>query len=142
MVDTERLRRILQSVSDDLSILDGYTDAENLVGDAAGLDRVKYRFVTAIEGCIDAAQHVCSAQGWGPPETNGDAMRVLGRHEVFGDDLADTMVRAVGFRNILVHGYARVDDQLVVDQLERLADLRRYVAAVASLADRRPRDEA
>nr|WP_262490823.1 hypothetical protein [Mycobacterium simiae] len=33
-----------------------------------------------IEECVDIAQRICSAQGWGPPADNGDAMKVLGRH--------------------------------------------------------------
>lgn len=134
MVDPERLRRVLQSVTDDIGVLSTYVDRADLVDDQAALDRVKYRFVTAIEGCIDAAQHVCSTKGWGPPDTNADAIRELGRHDVLPDDLSDTVSRAVGFRNVLVHGYARVDDRLVVDHLDRLPDLSAYVAAVASLA--------
>jgi uncharacterized protein with HEPN domain len=37
----------------------------------------------------------------------------------------------IAFRNILVHGYADVDDQLVWDIVEsKLAELRREVAAL------------
>ena len=133
MVDPERLRRVLQSVADDLSILEGYVGQADLVTDQAALDRVKYRFVTSIEGCIDAAQHICSTEGWGPPDTNAEAPRVLGRHGAIQPDLAETMARAVGFRNILVHGYAKVDDAAVVEHLGRLPDLRSYVAALAAL---------
>jgi uncharacterized protein with HEPN domain len=39
--------------------------------------------------------------------------------------------RMIAFRNILVHGYADVDDQLVWDIVEsKLADLRRQVTAL------------
>ena len=41
---------------------------------------VKYTFVTAIEACVDVAQHICATEGWGPPTDNGDAVRL--RHYV------------------------------------------------------------
>lgn len=35
----------------------------------ARLGHVEYLFVTLLEGCIDAAQHVCASEGYGPPAT-------------------------------------------------------------------------
>ena len=62
MVDERRVRRLLQRIADDLAWL-----AERRGGDRASLradsDRLaalKYRFVTAIEGCINVAQHLCA----------------------------------------------------------------------------------
>ncbi len=52
------------------------------------LDAVKYLFVVTIEGCIDAAQHVCASEGWGPPSSNTEVMAVLSDHDVLDRDLA------------------------------------------------------
>jgi uncharacterized protein YutE (UPF0331/DUF86 family) len=71
---------------------------------------VKYTFVTAIEACVDVAQHICATEGWGPPADNGDAVRLCGKHGVLTTDLAVWMRKAVGFRNVLVHDYIEVDD--------------------------------
>lgn len=73
-------------------------------------------------------------RGLGTATHNADAMRLLGRHGVSEPDLAESLARAVGFRNILVHGYADVDDDLVVAELDRLADLAAFVRAVARRA--------
>lgn len=40
------------------------------------------------------------------------------------------MRRAAGFRNVLVHAYAAVDDDVVLARLADPGDLRRFVAAV------------
>ncbi len=134
MVDPERLHRILRRVSDDLAVLDSYArDPAGTRADPARLGHTKYLFVTAIEGCVDAAQHICASEGFGPPETNGDAVRLLARHELLDDAIAQTVARAVGFRNVLVHGYAEVDDDAVIATLARLDDLRAYVRALARL---------
>ena len=132
MVDDARVLRLLRAVSDDLAVL----RAEAAAGasrrqDPMWLRGVKYAFVTAIEACVDCAQHVCSSQGWGPPHDNGDAMRLLGHHGVVSSPLAVAMRQAVGFRNVLVHEYVTVDDAVVLARLQDLSDLERYVAAVA-----------
>ncbi len=134
MVDSRRVRRLLQRISEDVSYLDTRA-ADDRVALAADFDRlaaVKYVFVTAIEGCLDVAQHLCSSEGWGPPESNADALRLLGFHGVLDVDLTETMARAVGFRNVLVHGYTDVDDRLVVGYLDRVGDLEEFVRLVAS----------
>ncbi len=45
------------------------------------------------------------------------------------------MAGSVGFRNVLVHGYADVDDRLVVDNLAHLPALRGDVRAMTALLD-------
>ena len=93
---------------------------------------MKYTFVTAIEACVDIAQHICAAEGWGPPADNGDAMRLLGEHGVLTVQLATSVRQAVGFRNVLVHEYIEVDDAIVVDRLGDLSDLEEFVGEVAA----------
>ena len=136
MVDAERLRRILQRVSGDVATLREYAAVESaaLLNSPAQLGHVKYLFITAIEGCIDAAQHVCSSEGWDPPDTNAEAVRILGRRSVNDADLSDAIAAAVGFRNLLVHGYATVDDSRVVEALKRIGDVEAFVAGVSRLA--------
>ena len=58
-------------------------------------------------------------------------MHVLARHGVIAAELAEVLARAVGFRNVLVHGYAEVDDDLVVAQLDRVERLEAFVADVS-----------
>ena len=134
MVDEVRVARLLRAVTDDLAVLRSEASADaTRRDDPLWLRGVKYSFVTMIEACVDAAQHVCAAQGWGPPGTNADAMRVLAEHGVLDPALAQQMRRAVGFRNVLVHEYVEVDDAVVTAQLGDLADIHAFVAAISAL---------
>lgn len=138
MVDGERLLAVLGRVTARLRILDDYAGADpaDLGGDRVRLGDVKYTFQTAIEACIDAAHHVAADQGLGVPSSNGDAFRLLAGADLITDELAASMVSAVGFRNVLVHGYAEVDDGKVIERLEHVGELRVFVAAMAVLLDR------
>jgi uncharacterized protein YutE (UPF0331/DUF86 family) len=51
--------------------------------------------------------------GHGAPATYADAFRQLGAHGLLTDDLTDRLVRATGFRNILVHRYEQLDMERV-----------------------------
>jgi uncharacterized protein YutE (UPF0331/DUF86 family) len=131
VVDEVRVLALLRSVTNDLDLLSREASADDeRRADPIWLPGIKYTFVTAIEACVDVAQHVCATEGWGPPKDNGDAVELLGRHGVLGTDLAGRVRRAVGFRNVLVHEYVRVDDGIVVDRLRDPSDLRAFVQAV------------
>lgn len=134
MVDEVRLLRLLRTVTDGIAVLrrEAVADAARRA-DPMWLRGVKYSFVTAIEGCVDAGQHVCAAEGWGPPQDNGQVMSVLAEHGVLETGLARRMRQAVGFRNVLVHDYVDVDDDVVLERLANLADLDEFVTAMARL---------
>lgn len=131
MVDQTRVLRLLRSVTDDLAVLREADEADDLRrADPLFLRGVKYTFITAIEACVDVAQHVCAAQGWGPPADNGDALAILGRHGVLDPALAGRMRQASGFRHVPVHEYVQVDDQIVWERLHEPGDLDRFTRAV------------
>lgn len=134
MVDERRVRLLLQRIREDLEFLQARSrvDRPALRNDAERLAAVKYYLLTAIEGCIGVAQHMCASEGWGPPADNADAMRLLAKHGVLESALAASLASAVRFRNLLVHEYAVIDDDRVVAYLDHLADIDRFVSAVAT----------
>ena len=97
--------------------------------DAIPHDKVQERFAEhtlqiAIQAALDAASHIVSDERLGEPRTNRELMDLLERHGWLEPDLAATMRRMVGFRNILVHGYEIVDLGVVQEVVEhRLDDL-------------------
>lgn len=137
MVDVDRLLSIIARITARLRILDEYaaTDPEELLGDRVRMGDLKYTFQTALEAAIDGVHHVIASEGLAVPATNADAFRPLADADLLTTELADTMAAAAGFRNVLVHGYAEVDDQRVVENLDRIPELRAYVAALTALLD-------
>ena len=132
MVDEPRVLRLLRSVSDDLSVLKAAAQSNSdRSSDPLWLRGIKYTFVTAIESCIDVAQHFCASEGWGPPSDNGEAFALLGRHGVLDPVLSRHMRQAAGFRNVLVHDYVRVDDTIVLQRLQDPGDLAEFARQVS-----------
>jgi uncharacterized protein YutE (UPF0331/DUF86 family) len=84
---------------------------------------------TDIHAAIDVASHIVSDERLGEPETNRELFDRLARHGWLPAELAETIERMVGFRNIVVHGYAGVNLKIAQDVVEhRLGDLLAFVA--------------
>lgn len=82
----------------------------------------------AIEPATDVADHVIASEGLRPATSFADSFRSL--HE--GGWIDAELAEAAGFRNVLVHQYADVDDGRVVENLRtRLDDLDAYVRQIA-----------
>lgn len=82
-------------MSDDLAVLaHAASDSDSRRDNPLWLRGVKYTFITAIEACVDTAQHICASEGWGPPKDNGDAVRLLGLRGVVPPELADRLRQA------------------------------------------------
>jgi uncharacterized protein YutE (UPF0331/DUF86 family) len=85
----------------------------------------------AIQAAIDVASHIVSDERLGEPETNRELFDRLGRYGWLSADLAATMARMAGFRNIVVHGYGGVNLDIVRDVVEhRLDDLLAFATAI------------
>ena len=132
MVDEGRVARLLRQISERTARLSEAAATPADERESLWLDGVKYLFVTTIEGCVDVAQHLASSERWAPPDSNAAAVRALGEHRVIGAELASALARAVGFRNVLVHQYAAVDDTIVIAALDRVDEFERFVSDVSA----------
>ena len=100
-------------------------------------DAVILHLWQATQIVIDLAVAVAVASGLGTPQSYADAFRRLEQADVISPQLADRLVRAAGFRNLVAHAYERLDMRRVHDAARTgAADLRAFVAAVARMADK------
>lgn len=94
-------------------------------------DAVLLHLWQAVLISIDLAVSWCVRAGLGSPPTYGDAFRRLALHGLLDEQLAGRLVRAAGFRNLLVHAYADLDLVRVHAVASTgPADLRAFVAAL------------
>lgn len=134
MVDEARLRTLLDRLRDlehELARLRSL-GREPVLADTDRLNSVKYTFVIAAEVAIDAGQHVIAAgqhvidaEGSPAAATFADVFQRLSDAGWLPEDLAESLGNLARFRNLLVHGYAEVDDNRVVEILHgpHLGDL-------------------
>jgi uncharacterized protein YutE (UPF0331/DUF86 family) len=85
----------------------------------------------AIQAALDVASHIVSDERMGEPRSNRAMFELLEQHGWIDATLALTLHNMVGFRNLLVHGYAAVDPRVVQNVVEHhVDDLLLFVAAI------------
>lgn len=94
-------------------------------------DTVVLHLWQAIQVVIDLATATCVRLGLGSPPTYGDAFRLLAEAGFIDRELGTRLARAAAFRNLLVHGYGRLDLRRVhAIALSGPEDLRSFLAAL------------
>lgn len=92
-----------------------------------------------IEVCMDLADHVIADRALPVPGTAAEAFVVLAREQLLDGDLADALARMVGFRNLLVHDYMRLDPRRVLELATTgVADVERFRDRVLQMVNRPP----
>lgn len=71
------------------------------------------------EVIFDLGNHILSAHFGTSAEDYEDILVQLGRRGVIGEGLQQRLRGLGGFRNLLVHGYLRLDPEKVAEHLER-----------------------
>lgn len=134
MVDAARVTALLQRIRDELAALGVFaarSDAD-LLDDDDALPAAKYRLIVMIEAAIDIADHVIASEGLRPSSSLADSFLSLQEAGWLDKDLATWLQDAARFRNLLVHQYADVDDDRVIEILRtRRGDLEGYVVEIA-----------
>jgi len=135
MVDAPRLRALLARLESRLGQLRMYgaTAEDVYVAHPESVYASKYLLLTAIEDALAAANHVIAAEGYRSPMDYADAFQSLAEAGRVSPQLASALQAMARFRNLLVHGYADVDDRRVHSFLrEDLGDLQAFLKAMVA----------
>jgi uncharacterized protein YutE (UPF0331/DUF86 family) len=101
-------------------------------------DAIVLNLMRACESTIDLAMHVASRQGLGIPQETRDVFNLLHDSGVIDAGLRDRLQRMVGFRNLAVHEYQKLQRPILESIVtERLGDFTEFAAAILNLADPR-----
>jgi uncharacterized protein YutE (UPF0331/DUF86 family) len=131
VVDRDLLRRKLAELSEYVTQVSEYRDltAERYRADWKTQRIVERTLQMAIEACVDVASHVVADRGLRAPSTYAETFEILVQAGLMPADLGQVMVEMTGFRNVVVHEYARIDADVVVRILRgHLDDFRRFEA--------------
>ncbi len=134
MVDPGRIRTLLDRLAEEIAQLRRLSALpdDDLLGDADRMAAVKYRFIVAIETCIDVGDHIVASEGLRVPADFADTFSILADSGFVESKTVGDLQAMARFRNLLVHGYQRVDDRRVLAILRtRLGDFDAFRARVA-----------
>lgn len=86
----------------------------------------------AAEAVIDVANQIIAEFRFRTPDDYQDTIQILGEEGVLDKSFADEFAPVASFRNILVHDYAKLDYDEIVDKINnRLGDFEKFATQVA-----------
>jgi uncharacterized protein YutE (UPF0331/DUF86 family) len=90
----------------------------------------------AIEEVIDIANHFVSFHQWREPTSFRDLFSILREHDIIPEDHLLTFQKMASFRNMLVHRYESIDNELVFGIFNKhLGDFDIFIRLVADWAE-------
>lgn len=90
-------------------------------------DSIVLNLLRACEAAIDVAMHLVRVNHLGIPQDSRDAFCLLEQAQLIPGELSVRLQAMVGFRNIAIHDYQKLNLDIVRAVLsERLSDFERY----------------
>lgn len=92
------------------------------VKDELKQDSIKLTLQQACELAINLSVHVAKVKQLGTAQTNRDGFDLLASANLLSSEIAAGMKRMIGFRNIAIHEYQKLDMKIVDAILEKHLD--------------------
>jgi len=95
---------------------------EHFLSDYDSQDAVVLNIMRACELAIDIANHLIKERRLGLPKSSADSFQLLAEARIISPELAARLEKMVGFRNITVHEYQKINYEIVVHVIEHELD--------------------
>ncbi len=95
-----------------------YEDNPENLEDYRKNDMIVLNLQRACEAVSDLASYIVSTRKLGLPQNKRDAFKILEENNIIDNDLSKTMQKMIGFRNIAVHDYRSLDEDVLQDVIE------------------------
>ncbi len=136
-LNVNRIREKVSDIKRSLAHLRGYADreAEEFIKNEEAVLAAWYSFIVVIEACINIANHLCARLLNRAPANYAETFLFLGQGSLISSELAEKLAQMARFRNVLVHGYALIDDRRMHRIIrEDLDDVNEFIGEIKKIA--------
>lgn len=131
MTDLQLVAKKLALIETSVGELRTLVHLEAVRDDLRELRFAAYTLHIAIQAALDVAAHIVSDNRLGEAHSNREFFELLARYGWVSQELMNSLRDMVGFRNIIVHGYERLNAAIVEKILrDHLDDLLQFVSAI------------
>ena len=102
------IKRINEEYAGNIDNLNNYSKCDAIV---LNLQR-------ACELVIDIAMYIVSTNKLGIPQSKKEAFEILQKNNYISEETCKKMKGMIGFRNIVVHDYKEIDEEILQDVIE------------------------
>ena len=115
-------------------IKEEYENNPKNLEDYRRMDAIVLNLQRACEVTTDIAMYVISTRRLGTPQTKKEAFELLEQNKLISKQICGNMKKMVGFRNIAIHDYKQIDEDILRDVIENhLNDLTEFAREILNL---------
>jgi len=104
---------------------------KSFLKDIDSQDIILFNLQMAIQNCIDIAAHIISDDELGVPGSTNEMFYLLEENGYLDREISEKIVKAVGFRNLIVHEYGKIDLKQVYEiTRHNIDDLNEFVRSI------------
>ena len=128
MVNPELINERLREMRANILLLEEFNiiPFDKFNADPKTIKATEHCLQLSIQCILDIGHHIVVDNDWPRPNDNKEMILVLGQKGIFPIDFANRIVPMVGFRNILVHEYLKIDTKQLYSHLQYLQDFREF----------------
>lgn len=133
MVDAELVRKLINDLREKRDLLEKrkIKDFKTFRSDPFLNNAVQHIIEVMVKISIDIGNHIIADEGWGTPSSNREIFEILEQHGVISNELMNMARKMVGFRNIVVHMYERVDlEEVYLIYQKHLEDFDKFAVQI------------
>ena len=106
-------------------------DLKIFLSDIDRQESILFNIQMAVQNCIDIAAHIISEEGFGVAGSTNEMFYLLEENGYLDTGLTEKMVKAAGFRNLIVHEYARLELEQVFEIASKgIQDIYDYLQSI------------
>ena len=129
------IQKKMKTVEDRLKRLENISNRldsfESFQRDLDIKDIAERNIQVAIESCLDIGKIIISQNKLSEPKDNKGIFTILSEAGIISQEILSFMLPMAGTRNILVHGYDKIDESLIYGILQKhLTDFRTFLQQV------------
>ncbi|GAW91292.1 type VII toxin-antitoxin system HepT family RNase toxin [Calderihabitans maritimus] len=131
-----RIREKVTDIKESLAFLRQYAmqNDETFLKNKEAVHAARYSFIVLIEAAMNIANHFCARLLDKAPETYAETFLLLGEEGIIDPQLAQRLAQMAKFRNLLVHGYGKVDDRRMLRSMrEDLSDVEAFIREITKI---------
>ena len=128
MVNPELINERLREMRANILLLEEFNiiPFDKFNADPKTIKATEHCLQLSIQCILDIGHHIVVDNDWPRPNDNKEMILVLGQKGIFPIDFANRIVPMVGFRNILVHEYLKIDTKQLYSHLQYLQDFHEF----------------
>lgn len=117
----------LKEISARYPSLNAYKKAKHVYKAAAERD-----LQVAIEACLDIGKIIISEKALGSPGSMREICETLFEKGIISERMLNSLLKMVGMRNIIVHRYEKIDDEVVYSVIKNhLGDFELFIKEIS-----------